>query len=130
MMDNCEDNLQLLYNRNSDIYINTNLNISIGDSFQPKSLISVRLKTVSRTFTEGANYTNNSSSVCRMPQDKSTMNINKMLEELSVFYVAITRARKQVYLSFCTQKFDNSGNIRDAQISCFPCLDGLKLVKT
>lgn len=76
------------------------------------------------------NYTNNSSSVCRMPQDKSTMNINKMLEELSVFYVAITRARKQAYLSFCTQKFDNSGNIRDAQISCFPCLDGLKLVKT
>lgn len=74
------------------------------------------------------NYSSRDNAVCRLPHDKSAMNINKMLEELSVFYVAITRARKQVYLSFSSQKIDNSGNVRDAQISCFPCLEGIELV--
>lgn len=74
------------------------------------------------------NLSNRGYSVCCLPDDKSTMNINKMLEELSVFYVAITRARKQVYLSFCTQKFDGDGNVRDNQISCFPYLEGIELV--
>lgn len=74
------------------------------------------------------NYGSGGHPVCCLPYDKSTMNINKMLEELSVFYVAITRARKQVYLSFSTKKVDNNGNIRDAQISCFPYLEGIELV--
>ena len=73
------------------------------------------------------NLSNRGYSVCCLPDDKSAMNINKMLEELSVFYVAITRARKQVYLSFCTQKIDSDGNVRDNQISCFPYLEEIEL---
>lgn len=75
-------------------------------------------------------FSSRENSVCFLPQDqdKSTMYINKMLEELSVFYVAITRARKQVFLSFCNQKFDNNGNILNAQISCFPHLEGIEFV--
>ena len=47
-----------------------------------------------------------------------------MLDELSVFYVAITRARKQVYVS-ASQKRANG---KPGKFSCFVSLPGVRIV--
>ena len=52
----------------------------------------------------------------------------KFLEELSVFYVAVTRARKQVYFSASQKQINSSGNEVDRKISCFMRLPGINIV--
>ena len=47
------------------------------------------------------------------------------LEELSVFYVAVTRARKQVYFS-CSKRQRTKYGDRSKNISCFMKLPGMK----
>lgn len=47
------------------------------------------------------------------------------LEELSVFYVGVTRARKQVYFSASETSLDTQGNIRSCNVSCFLKLRGI-----
>jgi DNA helicase-2/ATP-dependent DNA helicase PcrA len=49
----------------------------------------------------------------------------KFLEELSVFYVAVTRAKKQVYFSASELQLDKYGNGRQKRISCFMKLPGI-----
>lgn len=51
---------------------------------------------------------------------------NKFLEELSVFYVAVTRARKQVFFSASKTQIDSRNNIIDRNISCLLNLPGIK----
>ena len=53
--------------------------------------------------------------------------LNDMLEELSVFYVAVTRARKQVYLSASATRYNNNREIKKSVFSCFAKLKGIKL---
>lgn len=62
---------------------------------------------------------------CKLPNNanftkKFAMSI---LDELSVFYVAITRARKQVYVSASAKKANNKGSI----FSCFATLGGIRI---
>ncbi len=60
---------------------------------------------------------------------KLTVNKNiesKFLEELSVFYVAVTRARKQVFFSASKTQIDFRNNIIDRNISCLLHLPGIK----
>lgn len=58
-----------------------------------------------------------------------TSNIQtKFLEELSVFYVAVTRARKQVYFSASQKQINSLGNEVDRNISCFIKLPGIKII--
>lgn len=52
-------------------------------------------------------------------------NETKFLEELSVFYVAVTRGRKQVYFSASQKQLDNNGNYREKNSSCFMNLRGI-----
>jgi DNA helicase-2/ATP-dependent DNA helicase PcrA len=52
-------------------------------------------------------------------------NESKFLEELSVFYVAITRGRKQVYFSASKKQLDNNGGYRVKNSSCFMNLKGI-----
>ena len=47
-----------------------------------------------------------------------------ILDELSVFYVAITRACKQVYVSASAKKANN----KESVFSCFSTLDGIKII--
>lgn len=49
------------------------------------------------------------------------------LEELSVFYVAVTRAKKQVIFSTSQLYIDNHGNDRPCNLSCFLKLPGIKI---
>jgi DNA helicase-2/ATP-dependent DNA helicase PcrA len=51
---------------------------------------------------------------------------NKFLEELSVFYVAVTRARKQVYFSASKTQLDSKNEIKSRNISCLLKLPGIE----
>ena len=50
----------------------------------------------------------------------------EFLEELSVFYVAVTRARKQVSFSASQLQLDSQKNERSCNLSCFLKLPGIK----
>ena len=63
-------------------------------------------------------------SKCMQPNTFSDEKLNKVLEELSVFYVAVTRARKQVYVSASARKANGKCSI----YSCFSSIDGIKLI--
>ncbi len=70
------------------------------------------------------------------PQSKQNCNLivtsdieTKFLEELSVFYVAVTRARKQVYFTASAKQIDSKGNIKDRNISCFMKLQGINIIE-
>ncbi|MGN6647551.1 MAG: UvrD-helicase domain-containing protein [Cytophaga sp.] len=52
----------------------------------------------------------------------------KFLEELSVFYVAVTRARKQVYFSASKTQLDPKKNIVARNVSCLLKLPGIQIV--
>ena len=52
---------------------------------------------------------------------------SKFLEELSVFYVAVTRAKKQVYFSASKTQLSNSGT-REKNVSCFMRLPGINVI--
>lgn len=61
---------------------------------------------------------------CRFPDVSNSDFKERMLDELSVFYVAMTRAKKQVYVS-ASQKRVNG---KSGKYSCFATLPGVKLV--
>lgn len=52
---------------------------------------------------------------------------SKFLEELSTFYVAVTRARKTVFFSSSSTRINNSGNEEPTNVSCFLKLPGFIL---
>lgn len=60
---------------------------------------------------------------CPLP-GKELMNVNEMLDELSVFYVAVTRARKQVYVSASAKR----GTGKAGCLSCFSHIPGISIV--
>lgn len=60
---------------------------------------------------------------CPLPSTEA-MNINSMLDELSVLYVAVTRARKQVYVSASAKR----ANGKDGCLSCMSHLTGIEIV--
>lgn len=66
---------------------------------------------------------------CRCKSDCTLIvtaeNLQRFLDELSVFYVAVTRARKHVYFSASKMQIDNGGNPRAKNISCFLKLKGI-----
>lgn len=60
---------------------------------------------------------------CNLSVNKA--NESSFLEELSVFYVAVTRARKQVYFTTSEIALDSRGNERAKNMSCFLNLPGI-----
>lgn len=53
-----------------------------------------------------------------------------LLEDLCVFYVAITRARRQVYISASPERFNSNGRqFNDSRVCCMSFLSGVKLVQ-
>ena len=67
-------------------------------------------------------FTNPINCACPLPSNEA-MNVDNMLDELSVFYVAITRARKQVYVSASAKR----GTGKPGCLSCFSHLAGIKI---
>ena len=70
-----------------------------------------------------------SSSCCRLPQIIPEDMKNPILDDLCVFYVGLTRARKQAYISASAERFNAQGRqFTNGNICCFASIDGIKLV--
>ena len=65
---------------------------------------------------------------CKLPDNIDTSFENVMLDELSVFYVGVTRARKQVFVSASAERIDKHGNPISSDFSCLASLNGVKLI--
>lgn len=66
---------------------------------------------------------------CSMPTTFSGELLGEMLDELSVFYVAVTRARRQVYVSASLTRYNTYEEKKSSRLSCFGKLPGIQLVK-
>lgn len=66
---------------------------------------------------------------CSMPSPLSPALKKVLLDELSVFYVGVTRARKQVYVSASAKRYNADGEEKSSIFSCLSTLCGIKLVK-
>lgn len=75
---------------------------------------------------KGFSKINNGACVINENIDKKMQEI--LLEELCVFYVAITRAKKQVFISSSKERFINEDSLNDSVLSCLPNLDGINLI--
>ena len=68
---------------------------------------------------------------CQLPQTLPNDMKNNILDDLCVFYVALTRARKQAYISASAERFNSTGRqFTNGKFCCFAMLDGIKLVKS
>lgn len=68
-------------------------------------------------------FSNPIKSSCPLPSVEA-MNVDNMLDELSVLYVAVTRAKKQVYVSASAKR----ANGKDGCLSCMSHLPGIEIV--
>ncbi len=66
---------------------------------------------------------------CALPNTLPAEFKDIVLDELSVFYVAVTRAKKQVYVSASATRLDYYGNEKASIFSCMAGILGVKLVK-
>ena len=66
---------------------------------------------------------------CSMPSSLLPDLKKVLLDELSVFYVGITRARKQVYISASAKRYNADGDEKNSVFSCLSTLCGIKLIK-
>ena len=67
-------------------------------------------------------------SKCKLPDNIDKSFENSMIDELSVFYVGVTRARKQVFVSASQSRVSYKNEIIPSVFSCFANLSGIKLV--
>jgi DNA helicase-2/ATP-dependent DNA helicase PcrA len=66
---------------------------------------------------------------CYLPNPLPVSFLNNALDELSVFYVGITRARKQVFVTASAKRLNSNGNEESSVFSCLATINGIKLVK-
>lgn len=52
----------------------------------------------------------------------------KIIDELSVFYVGVTRARKQVYISASAKRYNSNDEEKSSGFSCLAAMSGIKLI--
>ncbi len=60
----------------------------------------------------------------------NSKNEKNFLEELSVFYVGVTRVRKQIFFSASKTRLKANGTPQGANLSCMLKLPGIVLVET
>ena len=60
---------------------------------------------------------------CRMRVENHTE--KEILEELSVFYVAVTRAQKEVFFSSSKKRYNSYGETKNSYISCLLTMPGI-----
>ena len=70
------------------------------------------------------------SSLCKLPKTLPEPMKNPILDDLCVFYVGLTRARKQAYLSASGERFNARGQqFTNGKVCCLASVDGVKLVE-
>ena len=65
---------------------------------------------------------------CQLVYDSSIE--KQYLEELSLFYVSVTRAKKNVYFSSSARRIDYSGEERETYVSCLLSLPGIQALNS
>lgn len=69
-------------------------------------------------------------SACHLPQTIPKQMMNPLLDDLCVFYVGLTRARKQAFLSASSERFNARGQqFINGKVCCLALITGVKLVK-
>jgi len=72
---------------------------------------------------------NGSNAFCKLPQIIPDQMMSPLLDDLCVFYVGLTRARKQAYISASAERFNASGRqFTNGKICCLTLIDGIALV--
>jgi DNA helicase-2/ATP-dependent DNA helicase PcrA len=72
---------------------------------------------------------NTSISYCRIPTPIPDEMKNNILDDLCVFYVGLTRARKQAFISASAERFNAQGRqFFNGKLCCLAILTGIKLV--
>ena len=70
----------------------------------------------------------NNGFVCKLPNGLSSKTISRLLDDFCVFYVALTRAKRQAYISASAERFNASGKqFTNGKICCFALVKGIKL---
>lgn len=67
----------------------------------------------------------NAGDYCRIQIENH--NAKDVLEELSVFYVAVTRAQKDVFFSASKKRYNSSGEVKNSKISCLLTMPGIEI---
>lgn len=65
---------------------------------------------------------------CQLPTPLPADFKETALDELSVFYVGITRARKQVFISASAKRYNANGEEKQSNFSCLSSINGISLV--
>lgn len=66
---------------------------------------------------------------CRLPYSIPSKIEGTLLDDLCVFYVAITRAKRQAFISASAERFNANGQqYSDGKVCCFALINGVKLV--
>lgn len=66
---------------------------------------------------------------CRLPQNIVSQMVEPLLNDLCVFYVALTRAKKQAFISASKERYNASGRqFTGGKICCFALINGINLV--
>ena len=68
----------------------------------------------------------NAGDYCRMQVENHTA--KEILEELSVFYVAVTRAQKEVFFSASRKRYNSNGDVKNSKISCLLTIPGIEIL--
>jgi len=77
-----------------------------------------------------ADKNNSTINYCRLPQMIPDNMKTTILDDLCVFYVGLTRARKQAYISASAERFNAQGRqFTNGKICCLALINGVKLVK-
>lgn len=65
---------------------------------------------------------------CKLPDRLSSKITSRLLDDFCVFYVALTRAKRQAYISASAERFNASGRqFTNGKICCFALVKGIKL---
>ncbi|HQE49002.1 MAG TPA: ATP-dependent helicase [Fervidobacterium sp.] len=68
-------------------------------------------------------------SACRLPKNIPAQILGTLLDDFCVFYVALTRAKKQAFISASRERFNaDSQQFTSGKICCFALVDGVKLI--
>lgn len=65
---------------------------------------------------------------CRLPENIPPEILGELLDDFCVFYVALTRAKRQAFISASAERYNSKGVcFRDGEICCFASASGIKL---
>jgi DNA helicase-2/ATP-dependent DNA helicase PcrA len=68
-------------------------------------------------------------SVCRLPHKIPPQMVGTLLDDLCVFYVALTRAKRQAFISASGERYNaHDQQFTGGKVCCFALVDGVKLI--